>query len=114
MGIEFGAASDFLFSASFENCQLDYSSFVRKKMKKTNFIDCFLKEVDFTEADLTASSFKNCDLSNAVFRQTILEKVDFTTARNYVLDPEVNKIKKAKFSFPDVAGLLTKYNIDIE
>ena len=113
MGIDFGVCNDFLFSASFENCQLDYSSFYKKKLKKASFSSCSLKEVDFTETDLSGTVFKNCDLTGAVFVQTILEKADFRTARNYALDPELNKIKKAKFSLPEVAGLLAKYNIDI-
>jgi uncharacterized protein YjbI with pentapeptide repeats len=114
LGVDFGTCNNFLFSASFENCQLDYSSFYQKKMKKNIFVNCSLKEVDFTETDLSATTFKNCDLLNAVFIQTILEKADFRTAKNYALDPELNKIKKAKFSFPDVAGLLSKYNIVID
>jgi len=83
-------------------------------MKKTNFIDCSLKEVDFAETDLTMAAFTNCDLSGASFMRTILEKADFRTAKNYALDPEINKIKKAKFSYLELAGLLAKYDIDIE
>jgi hypothetical protein len=43
-----------------------------------------------------------------------LEKVDFRTAVNYAFDPNSNKIKKAKFSLMGLAGLLSKYDIDIE
>ena len=113
-GIDFSVCNDFLFSAAFESCHLDYSSFFQKKMKKTSFVDCSLKEVDFTEVDLSMAVFKNCDLLDAAFVQTILEKADFRTAKNYSFDPELNKIKKAKFAYPGVTGLLTKYNIDIE
>jgi len=35
------------------------------------------------------------------------------TAFNYSLNPELNKIKKAKFSLPAVVGLLDKYDIEI-
>ena len=83
-------------------------------MKKTSFIDCSLKEVDFTSADLSMAAFINCDLLNAIFMQTILEKADFRTARNYYLDPERNKIKNAKFSHFGALGLLAKYNIEVE
>ncbi|MFT3934912.1 MAG: pentapeptide repeat-containing protein [Chitinophagaceae bacterium] len=113
-GIDFSRCNNFNFSVSFINCPLDYSSFFQKKMKKTNFTDCSLKEADFTETDLTQSVFKNCDLQNATFVQTILEKADLRTARNYVFDPEMNKIKKARFALPDVIGLLSKYDIDID
>lgn len=111
-GIDFSVCNNFLFSANFENCPLDYSSFFKKKMKNTNFTDCSLKEVDFTEVDLSLAIFKNCDLLNAAFIGTILEKTDFRTAKNYSFDPELNKIKKAKFTYPGIVGLLTKYNID--
>jgi uncharacterized protein YjbI with pentapeptide repeats len=114
IGINFDHCSDFLFAANFQKCILDYSSFLRKKMKKAKFIDCSLKDVDFTEADLSMAIFDNCDLLNAVFQKSILEKADLRTALNYIFDPEANKIRKAKFSYSGVAGLLVKYNIDIE
>ena len=114
VGIDFSRCNNFNFSVNFEKCPLDYCSFFKKKMKKASFIDCSLKETDFTETDLTNAIFKNCDLLNAAFTATILEKADFRTARNYALDPEMNKIRKAKFSFPGIAGLLSKYDIDIE
>ena len=114
MGIQFNTTNDFLFSATFLNCHLDYSSFYQKKMKKFQFIDCSLKEVDFAEADMSLALLQNCDLLNASFVRTMLEKADLRTAVNYSFDPELNKIKKAKFSMPAVSGLLSKYNIDIE
>ena len=83
-------------------------------MKKTNFIDCSIKEVDFAETDLSMAIFKNCDLLNTSFMRTNLEKTDFRSAVNYSFDPELNKIKKAKFSSEGISGLLMKYNIDIE
>ena len=58
--------------------------------------------------------FENCDLFNASFIHSNLEKTDFSSAKNYSLDPELNKITNAKFSFSGIAGLLNKYNIVIE
>lgn len=114
VGITFDTCSDFLFSVEFQKCVLDYASFFEKKMKKTKFEDCSLKEVDFSAADLSMAVFLNCDLSQAVFQQTNLEKADFRTAFNYSLNPEANKIKKAKFSLSGIVGLLGKYDIIIE
>lgn len=45
---------------------------------------------------------------------TILEKSDFQTSYNYSIDPEINRIKKAKFSFQGAVGLLDKYDIEVE
>ena len=81
---------------------------------KTKFDKCTLKETDFSEVNLTASVFSECDLTNAIFSNTILEKVDFRTANNFSIDPEYNKLKKAKFSSFNLEGLLYKYKLDIE
>jgi hypothetical protein len=43
-----------------------------------------------------------------------LEKADFRTAFNYSINPETNRIKKAKFSKEGLNGLLDKYDIEIE
>ena len=73
-----------------------------------------MNETDFSECDLTGSLFDNCDMAGATFDNSNLEKVDFTTAFNFSIDPEINRIKKAKFALPGVLGLLNKYDIIIE
>ncbi|MHB1107356.1 MAG: pentapeptide repeat-containing protein [Lutibacter sp.] len=84
------------------------------KLKNTKFNKCKLQEVDFSETDLTNASFNNCDLIGSIFNATILEKADFRTSYNYSIDPEINRLKKAKFSLQGVVGLLGKYQIEIE
>jgi len=83
-------------------------------MKKTKFADSSLKDVDFSEVDLSMAYFGNCDLQNAVFHRTNLEKADLLTAANYSIDPEMNRINKAKFSYSGLPGLLEKHKIEIE
>ena len=83
-------------------------------MKKTKFVCCSLKEADFTDTDLSLSVFEDCDCLGSVFQNTNLEKADLRTAMNYTIDPEVNRIRKAKFSYSGISGLLTKYDLDIE
>jgi len=114
MGLHFNDCNEFLFAVSFEQCNLNLSSFYRRKMKKTRFIDSGMHEVDFSETDLTQSLFTNCDLTGATFDNTLLEKADLRTSYNYSIDPEGNYIKKAKFSKEGIAGLLDKYDIEIE
>ncbi len=113
LGLRFDTCKDVGMVLKFEDCVLNHSSFFQKKLKKTPFVNTQLKGVDFTDTDLTESVFKDCDLSEAKFDHTILVKVDFTKAAHYVIDPELNSIKKAKFSIPEVIGLLAKYDIDI-
>ena len=113
LGIHFNKCTDFLFSVTFHDCVIDYSSFANKKMPKTKFNSCSMKEVTFTGSNLTQSTFDNCNLENAVFNDTLLAGVDFTSAYNYKIDPEFNPMKKAKFSMQGIPGLLDKYDIKI-
>lgn len=114
LGLHFESCQELGFSVSFDNCVLTHASFYRTKLKKTLFRNVQLHEVDFTECDLTGSVFDNCDLAMAIFENTVLEKADLRMSFNYSIDPERNRIKKAKFSLYGVTGLLSKYDIIIE
>ncbi len=114
LGVNFDECNQLLLSISFTDCQLNLSSFYKLKLKNTNFKNCNLSEIDFTDTDLTNSVFDNCDLSDITFDHTVLEMADLTTSYNFNLDPENNRITRAKFSSTNVLGLLTKYNIEIE
>jgi len=113
LGLMFNSCSDFGFSVGFENCNLQHTSFYKKKMKGGNFKNTRLAEVDFTECDLTKAMFEGCDFTGATFDRTNLEKSDFQSSFNYIIDPQVNKIKKAKFSLGGIPGLLIQYDIEI-
>ena len=39
--------------------------------------------------------------------------VDFKTAQNYSINPEINRVKGAKFSKNNLSGLLSKYQLKI-
>jgi len=114
LGLRFDTCSEFGLSFSFDSCQLNHSSFYKTKIKKIVFKNSQLQETDFVETDLTSAIFDNCNLQQATFDNTILEKADLRTSYNYSIDPEINRIKKAKFSIAGISGLLAKYDIDIE
>jgi uncharacterized protein YjbI with pentapeptide repeats len=114
MGLRFEECNDFLFSVSFSNCQLNFSSFFKLKLKKIHFKNCMLQEVDFAQTDLSNSTFTDCDLSGALFSRSNLEKSDFRTSFNYSIDPVQNRLKKTLFSREGVVGLLDRFNIIIE
>lgn len=114
LGVDFSSCNRFLFSFRFDSCILDYSVFFGTKLRKTVFENCSLKDADFNEADLTQSSFAGCELAGARFGRTTLDKADFRSARNYLIDPEANSLKRTRFSALNLAGLLTKYNLDLE
>jgi len=114
LGLHFDHCNPFLLSFTFEDCQLNLASFYRLKLVKTLFRNSSLKEVDFTGTDLSSSTFDNCDFAEATFNGSILEKADLRSSYHYSIDPEINKIKKARFSLQGIRGLLDKYGIIIE
>ncbi|MBK8503914.1 MAG: pentapeptide repeat-containing protein [Saprospiraceae bacterium] len=113
LGLDFSGINSFLLSLSFAHCQLDLSSFRKLQRRGTVFNRGRLEEVEFTETNLNAASFVECDLNRAIFAHTNLERPDFSTAFNYSLAPENNRLKKAIFSRMDLSGLLQKYQIEI-
>jgi uncharacterized protein YjbI with pentapeptide repeats len=114
LGVHFDACQHLGLAFSFEGCQLTHSSFFKLKIKNTQFKNCILQEADFAEADLTNAVFSDSNLSGAIFDHTALEKSDFRGAYGYAIDPDINKIKKARFSLSGIPGLLTKYDIYID
>lgn len=114
LGIHFNTCMDFLFHVRFQDCILDYSIFNNKKMPKTTFNNCSVREVSFIGTNLSNSVFEKCNLDGAIFNDTQLKEVNFLTAYNYKIDPEFNPMKKAKFSVQGIPGLLDKYDIKIQ
>lgn len=111
IGLDFSKCSKFLFSVSFDECLLDYCLFLKNKMKRTVFKTCSMKEMTFVECELTETVFDDCDLVRTMFERCNLEKCDFSSAYNYEIIPSQNKIKKAKFAYPGVLGLLRDLDI---
>jgi fluoroquinolone resistance protein len=114
LGLRFDTCNEIGLSVAFDTCNLNHNSFYRMKLRKTLFLNSKLHEVDFTGCDLSSSVFDQCDFAGATFENTILEKADFRNSFNYLIDPERNRIKKAKFSLGGLPGLLHKYDIEIE
>ena len=113
LGVNFSECQNLLFTVSFNNCVLDYASFMNKKMTNTRFVRSSLKEATFSQANISGSLFDDCNLLDAVFNRTDLSGANFVTAFNYNIDPEINNIKKAAFSAIGLPGLLSKYNLKI-
>lgn len=113
MGIQWPQASD-LVNPEFEHCNLSFSNFVELKLKKTKFDHCLLREADLAQADFTESYFQYCDFLGARFHETNLIKSDLRNALNYSIIPQQNKLKGARFSWPEAQGLLTGLGIILE
>ena len=114
LGLHFEHCNNLMFSVHFISCQLDFSSFYQLNLRNSGFKDCRMQEVDLGEANLSGVTINNCDLTGALFDNTNLEKADLRQSFNFSIDPEINRIQKAKFSSSALAGLLRKYNLDID
>jgi fluoroquinolone resistance protein len=101
-------------SVRFDGCQIDYSVFFGLSLKEAGFAKCSAKSVDFSEADLTNADLHGTDFEEARFHQTELEGANLVGAKNYVIDPQSNNIRKAKFSYPEVMSLFELMDIEIE
>ncbi|WP_294819700.1 pentapeptide repeat-containing protein [uncultured Flavobacterium sp.] len=110
-GVNFSMADPLLFGVEFKNCRLDYAKFYTLKIKGTVFTDCSIIAADFMQTDMTEALFDNCNLHKSVFDGTIAQRADFSTSYNFSIDPERNKLRRARFSQEGLKGLLEKYEI---
>ena len=101
------------FTLSFEGCTLNYSIFIELQLYKAQFINCIAKEVCFENSDMQSSDFSGTDLDCAIFNDCDLIEADFSKALNYNINVCNNKIKNAKFSFPEAISLLHSLQIKI-
>jgi uncharacterized protein YjbI with pentapeptide repeats len=113
LGLLFENANVFGFEVNFQRCTLNHSSFYKLKMKQAKFLQCSLTEVDFTECELSGASFEASELNGAKFERSNLEKADFRSATGFAINPELNKLKKAKFSGNGLTGLLVHTGIEV-
>ncbi|NTU93558.1 MAG: pentapeptide repeat-containing protein [Chlorobiaceae bacterium] len=114
LGVQFSECRKLMLRIGFNQCMLRLSVFNNLDLRNTVFEECDLQEADFTEADLAGTRFTKCNLSRTTFFRTNLERADFRSAFGYSLAPESNHLKKAKFTMPEVLGLLDSYGIEIE
>lgn len=114
LGLRFDLIHPFLFKIEIRHSILDLSNFSGVDLSKTTFDQCQLREVDFTDANLTSGSFDDCDLHLSIFVNTHLESCDFQTARNFMIDPTRNMMKKAVFDRLNIEGLVRHLPIVIK
>ena len=114
LGLQFTACRDMLFGVHFDQCQLRYASFAARTMPGTRFVRCSLDEADFADADLAEAVFQDCSLAGAVFQNTQLMGADFTTATGFTIDPESNRLQKARFTLHGLLGVVSKYELVVE
>lgn len=97
-----------------KDCYLKYNSFLGMNFKKFDFSSNVIQESVFEECDLVESSFKDCTLDATQIYKCNISKADFRGARGYAIDITSNKMKEARFSYPEVVSLLDSLGIKIE
>lgn len=97
-----------------ESCCLKYNSFIEMPFRKFDFSGNIIQESAFEECDLQESNFRDCRLEATQFFRCDIRKADFRDAKGYVIDIPSNKLKQARFSFPEVTSLLASLEIKID
>ncbi len=99
--------------AKLNECIIKYNSFIDINFKKFNFSFNNIQDSVFEECNLVESSFKECKLELTQFAECDLRKADFQGATGYQISLTTNKLKDAKFSYPEVINLLSELSIRI-
>lgn len=100
--------------AIFDECRLDYAGFSSMDLRGTQFLRCTALETDFAEARMEGVDCAGTDFAGARFSNTDLRGANFLEARNYSIDPQNNKVKKAIFDLPEAINLLRSIGVIIE
>lgn len=97
-----------------QDCHLKYNTFSEMRFNKFDFSGTEISRSMFAKCELVESSFKNCGLQDTEFFQCDMRKADFRNALGYKIDIMTNKLKAAKFSYPDAFSLLDSLGLKIE
>lgn len=98
----------------FSHCYLKYNFFVDMNLKSFDFSTNVIQESIFEKCNLSESNFNDCNLESTQFVGCDIRKSDFREARGYSIDISTNKLKAARFSFPEVVRLLDSLEIKID
>jgi uncharacterized protein YjbI with pentapeptide repeats len=96
-----------------KECILKYNSFMHMNLRKFDFSLNTIQDSAFDECNLMESSFKGCKLEASQFSRCDMRKADFREAAGYQISITTNKMKDAKFSFPEAINLLSELGIKI-
>ena len=71
--------------------------------------NCYLKYNTFSDMNL-----KKFDFSGNIIQESLFDECDLKESRGYIIDIPSNKLKQAKFSYPEVVSLLDSLEIEID
>jgi len=113
VGVEFYKCEKRFLGFRMHECVLQACNFSDLPLKKLDFTGSKIHDCHFSNTNLRDADFSDTDLTGTLFHRCDLEKASFERAKNYLIDPATNNVKKARFTFPDVVNLLKCYDIII-
>jgi|SRR3989338_8309620 len=113
IGIDWTKAKE-LRNLIFKKSSVDYCNFRFLEIKGIKIEESTAVEADFTEAKMQSSTLTGTDFEKAIFFKTDLTKSDFRNSKNYNIDPLTNKLKEARFSYPEAINLLIHLDIKVD
>lgn len=113
-GIDFTTCNQMLFSINLKRCKIAYGIFSGLQMSGYNLSGSALTNCLFEETDLSRANLSDCDLKGSTFDRTNLTSADLRSSTGYQIDPNTNKISKARFSYPEVLSLLKPFGVVVE
>lgn len=96
------------------HCHLKYNYFTEMNFAGFDFSQNEILSSMFADCKLAKSNFSDCALEQTEFFRCDLTEADFRKASGYQIDLETNKLKKARFSYPEVVNLLNGLGLRIE
>lgn len=101
-------------AVDFKHCVLNYSVFMGMNLNGVVMQHCIAKEVDLSDALLRQADCTHTDFTGSRFCHTDLTEADLRGASNYHIPPQMNTLKKTRFSLPEAMSLLYALDIEIE
>ena len=114
LGFKFDMCNPLGLSFQLIECNLTAASFHALDLRNVTLEKCNAQDVDFTGAWAEGLHFMEVDLNGALFERTNLKGADFTSAKNWRIDPNANTMQKAKFCKDELSGLLETWSLNIQ
>lgn len=112
-GLAFYRCSQGVFDLRFSGCHITSCNFSDVRMKGCGFKGCEIKECWFQDSFLVEADFSGSTFLDTLFHGCDLQKASFLGSHGYSIDPRNNKVRKARFSLPEVLSLLEGFEIVI-
>ncbi len=97
-----------------DRCTWRICSLMDFELGKFGFSDAVFEDCIIQQCALRKADFRRARFQGTVFSRCDLREADFRGAQGYAIDLETNRLRAARFSFPEVVGLLSSLEIVIE